>query len=250
MCNIFLYKTELTFFSLCIYQHLKLRSERFVSCTDSLHSGNDVNMITSAILLRSFLRRGRYKRDAVNVVAALLRVLPNGQLQKTLGDGLTCVKSAKGQDFQRINLYDALIKPRFYLLYEFTGVRLFASFRNCMKGADFFQANLSAANINSVNFNKAFFYETNLCSARFRCCTFRNTDFRFADLNGVRFIDCDLDGAVFTDSRRLDKAYVVIKQGKKERKVQLTRFLDSQGVFRSIENEHQLYVQEIGLSSR
>ena len=101
----------------------------FSDCTKSLHSDNEVSRITAAILLRSYLRKPGFRKSALKVYVALLRVLPKGNVQKTLADGLGYIDKAIGHDFQKINMHDVLIKPKSYIKYEITENDKFKRFK-------------------------------------------------------------------------------------------------------------------------
>ena len=104
-----------------LFERLRNRNSRFDKCSSDLYSENETAQITSAILLRSFLKYRSYRADALNLISALLRVLPNGNLQKTLGDGLSFVTYADGQDFQGANLSKVSIKSSDRVRYEISG---------------------------------------------------------------------------------------------------------------------------------
>lgn len=99
-----------------IYQRIKHNEENFIRITSDLHSDNHINQITSAILLRTFLSMRHYRKKALNVIVALLRVLPSGNLQKTLADGLTYMGKALGQDFQKVNSMGFLLNRSLMLI--------------------------------------------------------------------------------------------------------------------------------------
>lgn len=191
-----------------IYQHRKQDADMFSDCSKSLHSDNEVSRITSAILLRSYLKKKRFRKSAVNVYVALLRVLPNGNVQKTLADGIGYLLKARGQDFQKINMHDVLIKPQSYIDYEITENEKYKRSRIMMKRADFYRSKITECSIHSVDFDKAIFFETRFYKTAFRNCCFGKADFRSSDMNGVKFVDCDLEGADFKDAKRLDTAWV------------------------------------------
>ena len=192
-----------------VYQWLKHMTERFVAYADNLKSDNEVSQITSAILLRSFLRNFLYRRDALNVIISLLRVLERGHLQKTLGDGLSSLLKAKGQDFQKIKLYDVLIKPDSHIQFELTEDVKYKNKRINLVGADFYCSRIEASSINSCNFANAVFFMSVLNGTSFRNCIFRKANFKAADLTGVKFYDCDLTDADFTDAKGLESASIV-----------------------------------------
>lgn len=222
-----------------LYQRIKHNEENFIRCTSDLHADNEIKQITSAILLRSFISMKAYTKKTINVIVALLRVLPNGSLQKTLADGLSETCDAKGHDFQDMNLHNVLIKPKTYIRFEIENNRKELEKRLLFTGTDFYKSDIGAGCINSVNFDGAIFNEAILTGTTFRNCTFRKAKFSLTDLNNTKFIDCELAGAEFDKAKRLSKAYVItadhIKENEKdpEKKKSLINFLDSSGTFTS-----------------
>ena len=210
----------------------------FSECTKSLNSDNEVSRITAAILLRTYLNKSRFKKSALNVYVALLRVLPNGIVQKTLADGVGYLQKAKGHDFQKINMHDVLIKPQSYIKYEITENEKYKRSKISMKRADFYRSKITECSIHSVNFDKAVFFETKFYKTTFRNCSFVKADFRSADMNGVKFVDCNLEGAEFKDAKRLDTAFVEVtrkvlddKNAAERVKKPLLGFLEEDGKF-------------------
>ena len=81
--------------------------------------------LAGAILLRRFFdpsselgirnwflrRRAPYAKEAQSVMAAVLRGLPHGDLQKLLADGLVHADSLQEADLQRTNLQGAYLAP-------------------------------------------------------------------------------------------------------------------------------------------
>jgi hypothetical protein len=213
--NVTVASTLISFFAAAvvfIYQHRKHDADMFSDCTKSLHSDNEVSRITAAILLRSYLRKPGFRKSALKVYVALLRVLPKGNVQKTLADGLGYIDKAIGHDFQKINMHDVLIKPKSYIKYEITENDKFKRFKIMMQRADFYRSNITECSIHSVNFDKAVFYDARLYKTTFRNCTFQKADFRGSDMNGVKFIDCNLEGAEFKGAKRLETSYVTVSK--------------------------------------
>lgn len=252
-----------------VYQWLKHMTERFVAYADNLKSDNEVSQITSAILLRSFLRNFLYRRDALNVIISLLRVLERGHLQKTLGDGLSSLLKAKGQDFQKIKLYDVLIKPDSHIQFELTEDVKYKNKRINLVGADFYCSRIEASSINSCNFANAVFFMSVLNGTSFRNCIFRKANFKAADLTGVKFYDCDLTDADFTDAKGLESASIVeykiemangvsempirsatsLSKGCSKKKIALSVYIDADGKFRGDnpkEGQKKVFVSKLG----
>ena len=231
-----------------VFQNSKHQNETFIKYAEHLHSADESDRVASAILLRHFIKIRSYNRRTVNLIASLLKILPNGILQKTLGDGLSYAKKSRGQDFQKANLHDVLIKPKKYIRYDMCRVpvvkQILKASRIKLKGADFFQANLSQFNANGVNFKRSVFYEANVCRARFRNCILSDANFCSANIDGARFYDCALDGACFLNAKRIETALVYNRQHKKG--TPLLEFLDKDGYYHASVNEIERYKEDSG----
>jgi uncharacterized protein YjbI with pentapeptide repeats len=176
--------------------------------------------MASAILLRRFFDKDSelglggtpFAKEAVHVIAAVLKSLQSNDFQKMLADGLrhAPVAYTKKGDFQRANLSKA------YLGAEDAEPSMAVN----MERADFFQANLSGASFRNAKLSGAHFYEAllsktifrraDLSDANFRLATLQDTDFRDANLKGAKFDDAvirnvnfsnaDLTGATFLNT--------------------------------------------------
>jgi hypothetical protein len=94
--------------------------EAFASCVDGLSSKDETQQFAAAILLRRFFREDAeqgdrslpYRQEAIGVIAALLRALEPGPLQKLLADGLAYAPSLRGADLQQCRLNGAYFGER------------------------------------------------------------------------------------------------------------------------------------------
>jgi uncharacterized protein YjbI with pentapeptide repeats len=162
-------------------------SAAFNGVVTALASDDPRQQLAAAVLLRRFFdpaselgvrdwlgrRRSPYAGEALSVMAAVLRGLPVGELQKLLADGLAYAPSLVQADLQRTNLQGAYLSPR----------RRDGS----LAGADFYRADLSGGSLKEARAANAVFYQARL----------RDTVFRDADLRGANFFDADLTGANF-----------------------------------------------------
>ena len=237
-------------------QKSKEYSDLFLKCASQLNSQNESDQIAGAVLMRAFIKRRKYREKALLLISSFLQSLPNGNLQKILADSLSMCKSAKGHDFQSCNMYNALIKPSYYIRYELTKVRFFKRLRLNFKAADFFEANLVQFNAKSVNFKGAVFYRALLRDAIFTNCILKDANFQESDLSGTRFKECNLEGADFRNARRISEASVFYE--KERRYVPLINFLTEKGVFSSVpemdkvryiveEAKKSIFVSRLGL---
>jgi len=157
----------------------------------ALASDDAERRLAGAVLLRRFFdrsselgvrdllgrRRTPYAEEALSVIAAVLRGLPSGDLQKLLADGLAYAPTLKGADLQRTNLQGAYLSPR--------------RSHGTLERADFYRADLSGGSLKLARAEKAVFYQARL----------RDTVLRDADLRGANFFEADLTGAVFTGAK-------------------------------------------------
>ncbi len=168
--------------------------QAFREVVNSLSSAIESQRLGGAILLRRFfdpkteLGEGGtpYAREAVNVIAALLRETETGNFQKLLADGLLYAPSLDSVDLQRTNLQNA------YLGAKRKGVA------TDLKHADFFRADLSAASLKGANAENAVFYQTRL----------HNTIFKNTNLIGASFFEADLLGANFNGAKLLNAKFI------------------------------------------
>ena len=220
-----------------IYQHIKHKKEQFKQYAKDLYrEDNETAQITSAILLRSYLDsraillRNPYTKKTLNLIAAILRHIPNGNLQKTLADSISYVHKANGQDFQNVNLNMCSIKPKSRINYELSGKPKFLRKYISLRCADFFNAKILYSGLYNINAEKGVFCYSLLCNTTFHNCILNNADFRYADVCNLQFKDCNLVGAKFGNAIQLDKAKVYNKENGIEG-LPLLDFLDKDGVF-------------------
>jgi len=163
--------------------------QAFRTVLDSLSSSVEHQRLGGAILLRRFfdprteLGEGGtpYAREAVDVIAALLRETETGNFQKLLADGLLYASSLESVDLQRTNLQNAYLGSK-------------GGVAPNLRRADFYRADLSAASLKGANAENAFFYQARL----------HNTIFKGTNLIGASFFEADLLGANFSGARLLN----------------------------------------------
>ena len=224
-----------------IYQNIKSKNERFKQYARDLYKENNTTaQITSAILLRSYLRpifntfKNPYEKDTLNLIVAILRHIPNGPFQKTLADSISYVRKADGQDFQHINLYSASIKPKYRIDFEINNKISDLDKRVSMRSADFYSSDITMCGIYHINAEKAIFLNCILCKSSFHNCILTNADFRYTDIHDLRFVDCELNGAKFKGAIGLSSA-TIFNSNTKE-KQPLLNYLNEEGEFESWNN--------------
>ena len=189
----------------------------FNATLNGLKSSNETERITSAILLRRYIndigffkKATRYKKDTLNVISSMLRITSCGELQKALADSLSFTIDASHQDFQYINLQNAIIKV--------------ANKRRInLSSSDFFRADLSYASINNAKCIDTIFCECNMRQTRFRNCDLRNCNFRSSNLKDVKFTDGSekqLEGAQFAGATNIPP--------------EILEHLDKEGIYHNI----------------
>ena len=163
----------------------------FNDAVTALAAEDSERRLAGAILLRRFFdrtselgirdalgrRRAPYETEAQSVMAAVLRELPAGDLQKLLADGLAHARTLERADLQRTNLQGAYLAPRHP--------------HGSLDRADFYRADLSGASLKGAHAHEAIFYQARL----------QDTILRDAELLDANFFEADLARAVFTGAR-------------------------------------------------
>ncbi len=179
---------------------IRRREEYFKSfdtIVAQLSSSNQSSQLAAAVLMRRYFDIGNIRKDAklrtetINVISAMLRVLPVGILQKTLADGLAYAVELQGADLQRVNLQNAYL-----------GVKDERKRINIQK-ADLFMADLSYALMENIDGQESVFYNAVLFNARIKNSDFSRTNFRGVDLKGARFQNVLLFGADFKGAKNM-----------------------------------------------
>lgn len=175
------------------YSHKRERSDdeytaSFNTVIAQLSSDNPSSQLSAAILLRRFLscdgKHNNLHQETINEISSLLRVLPTGIFQKTLGDGLAYAKNLSYSDFQKTNLQDVYL-----------GVK---QGRIQLTGADFFRADFSYANLDKIDGKDVQFMYAIFYNARIKNSDFSNANFYGSDLYRVGFKNTILFGADFS----------------------------------------------------
>lgn len=194
----------------------------FKDCAKSLYADNLTQQITSAIMLRDYIRKCCYSTQTKNLMVALLRTSIPVTLQKVVADVFSYAWSLNKQDMQCINMVGALIKPT-------SKVR-----RLSMREADFFYAIMRDCSINNIDATEAIFQNANLSGTSFHNCVLRSADFQGANVKKVRFDqDCDLEQANFKGAVGLSETQIKLKN-KITKEIEIYALidcLDENGIF-------------------
>ncbi len=170
----------------------------FTQVVESLGSNDDVKRRAAAILLRRFFDPSTefgeadtpYAKEAINVIAAILREERTGSFQKLLADGLWYARSLKQADLQKTNLQNAYLGAKGDQCID-------------LSGADFYRADLSGASLKGARAKEAVFYQSRLLHTVFTRADLTDANFFEADLQGVRFDEAILTGASFQGARNI-----------------------------------------------
>jgi Pentapeptide repeats (9 copies) len=176
-------------------QKLAYVKDSFETIVKELSSRNEISKVSSAILLRRFFDKKSefgvgstpYKKEAINVIASILRSTPTGLFQKTLADSLAYAGDLKHADLQKANLQNAFLGKKENRLVDLTN-------------ADFFQANLSKASLNGAIAQNAVFYKASLVNTVFKNSNLESANFQESDLTGANFKNAKLAGATFRNA--------------------------------------------------
>ena len=192
---------------------------------EGLSADAEAKKLAAAILLRRFFDEGTeqgtpgtpYEREAVAVIAALLRNTPTGELQKLLADGLAYASSLEGADLQECNLSRAYLGRRPRAVVRHGSARLLRHGGRSrqmsrtqapterrappppvnLTGAVLFAANLTGASLRAAVAREAVFYTATAKDTVFAQAHLERADFRQADLTGARFSGAWIEGARF-----------------------------------------------------
>ena len=135
--------------------HKKAKTEyltQFSNTVSQLSSDNNESRLSAAILLRRYLKiKFGFKKkflfdETVNVIASLLKILPTGIYQKTLGDGLAYAGDLSDIDLQKTNLQNL------YLGNKKNSISL--------QRTDLFMADLSYALLENIQGRDAILYKS------------------------------------------------------------------------------------------
>lgn len=168
----------------------------FDTLVAQLSSDIKTSQLSAAILLRRYFKNldgdkeSDLRLEAINVISSLLKVLPTGVLQKTLGDGLAYAANLENIDLQSTNLQNLYLGRK-------DGIRI------QMPKTDMFMADLSYATLNHIDGQGAVFMNSILYHTQIRDCNFTNAYFKGADLSNAYFEDVTLTGADFSKASNL-----------------------------------------------
>ena len=187
-------------FVLDFIQRESIKRENYYKSFDTvvaqLSSDVKTSQLSAAILMRRYFKElGNKKRadlhlEAINVISSLLKVLPTGVFQKTLGDGLAYAVNLSKVDLQNTNMQNLYLGRK-----DDTRIQ--------MQETDMFMADLSYANLDKIDGQGAVFMNSILYHASIKNCDFTNAYFYGADLSNAYFKNVILYGADFSKASNL-----------------------------------------------
>ena len=227
-----------------LFRYFNYRSKRdrlaevgasFALTVEALASDNPTSRMAGAVLLRRFFDRHTeqgtrgtpYVREAVEVMAGMLRQEQPAQVQKVLADGLRYAVELRDADLQNCDLTNAYLGRKqgdrtaldlsradlYGARCERTSFRAAIARETVFADAVLRKAVFTAADCRSADFRRA-----SLEGARFESdperqlpgSDLRAADFRGASLEGATFTDAQIGGAKFGDATGIPQAVVAL----------------------------------------
>jgi hypothetical protein len=172
----------------------------FALTVDALASDNGTSRMAGAVLLRRFFDRhteqgavGRpYIKEAIEVMAGMLREEQPARVQKVLADGLRYARQLQHADLQNCDLRNAYL-----------GKKAGDEWAINLSGADLYGANCERASFREVVARETVFLEAELRKAVFIDADCRKADFRWAKLEGAKFEGAQIGGAKFEGAEEI-----------------------------------------------
>lgn len=166
----------------------------FATTVESLASDNPTSRMAGAVLLRRFFDQhteqgaaGRpYIREAIEVIAGMLREEQSSPLQKVLADGLRYARELQDADLQNCDLRNAYV-----------GKKAGDAWAADLSRADLYAARCGRASFKEVVARETVFLDAELGKAVFTDADCRQADFRGATLDGAKFHGAKIAGARF-----------------------------------------------------
>lgn len=171
----------------------------FKETVDALSADNEVKRMAAAVLLRRYFdrtseqgvgRRAPYRKEAIEVIAGMLRQEQPVRVQKVLADGLRYAVDLTHTDLQRCDLSDSYIGQK-------VGDPMSAD----LTEADLFGAICLGTSFRNVTAVRTVFYGANLRKAVFEGANCQGANFRDANCQGAKFGGADLANADFTGAK-------------------------------------------------
>jgi Pentapeptide repeats (8 copies) len=164
----------------------------FASTVEALASENDTTRMAGAVLLRRFFDRQTeqgtrgtpYVKEAIELIAGMLREELPPRIQKVLADGLRYAADLQRADLQHCNLQNAYLG---WKSDDDRGVNL--------TEADLYESNCSRASFKKACLHKTVFFRADLTKASMIDADCTEADLREANLAGANLTGANLAGA-------------------------------------------------------
>lgn len=185
----------------------------FASTVEALASDNGTSRMAGAVLLRRFFDRhteqgalGRpYVKEAIEVMAGMLREEQHPRVQKVLADGLRYARELEDADLQNCDLRNAYV-----------GKKAGDAWAVNLSRADLYGARCDRASFKAVVARETVFLEAELRKAVFTDADCRGADFRWAKLDGARFEGAQIGGAKFEGAEGVPEEVAALLDERKE----------------------------------
>jgi hypothetical protein len=186
----------------------------FASTVEALSTDNEVKRMAAAVLLRRFFDRGSeqgvrrgtpYRKEAIEVIAGMLREPQPPRLRKVLADGLRYALDLRNSDLQNCDLSNAYLGQK-------DGDDRSAD----LSHADLYEAICVKTSFKKVTAVATVFNSSTLTEAVFTGADCRRADFRKAELSNAIFTGAQIGGANFKGALNIPPA--------------VSRLLDGDGV--------------------
>lgn len=162
----------------------------FNTVVAQLSSENKTSQLSAAVLIRRYFNDAVPKEwtdlrdEAINVISSLLKILPCGVFQKTLGDGFAYAGNLTNMDLQSTNLQNLYLGRK-------DGAPI------VLENTDMFMADLSYATLDNIQGQQAIFFNAILYHTQIKNSDLTNANFIGADLSNAYFGNVQLNGACF-----------------------------------------------------
>lgn len=170
----------------------------FASTVDRFASDNETVRMTGAVLVRRFFNEKTeqgaagtpYIKEAIEVIAGMLRAEKSPVIRKVLADSLHYAKDLRGADLQNCDLQNAYI-----------GRKVGEKQRMDLSGADLFKSDCTGASFRDAIAVGTVFYHATLEHTVLIGADCQDADFREAKLSGCKFSGAKIGGAKFSGAQ-------------------------------------------------
>lgn len=218
------------------YEKRKDLQKQFNVTVLNLSQSNETSKLAAAVMLRRFFSAKvdteKFREETIRVISSLLKILPRGIYQKTLGDGLAFAENLNYADLQRTNLQDLYLgvknkskganekkaaeDRRLQILQGVTELTdniqddsndflcsCDDNWKITMDFTDMFESDLSEALLENIKGYGTIFYGAIMNNTVIKNCEFTEANFINVDLLNVKFKNVILTGSNFSGAKNL-----------------------------------------------